>query len=82
MAIHAKKLLIVRLCLWVLAHQQKVYGLKSIPLLLRRQVNKVPEEKPRLLAERNLASLHDHKKGYQAMAPSSVDPNRMNDRRV
>jgi hypothetical protein len=39
-----------------------------------------PEEKPRLLAERNVASLH--KKGYQAMATSSVDPNQMSYRRV
>ncbi|GJN16124.1 hypothetical protein PR202_gb03081 [Eleusine coracana subsp. coracana] len=78
MAMLGKKFatVLVLLCLWaLLVHQQKACGFTSVPLLLGIQ-----EKKPRMLAEMNVASLH--KRDYRAMAPSSVDPNRMSDRRV
>jgi len=71
----AKRLLAILLCLLLLAHQQKAYGLKGIHLFFRRQGNK-----PRMLAERAVVSLHS--KRYPAKRASSVDPNRVSDRRV
>ncbi|RCV31250.1 hypothetical protein SETIT_6G161600v2 [Setaria italica] len=74
MAVLAKRLLTILLCLLLLAHQQKAYGLKGVSLFLRQG------NKPRMLAERTVANLHN--KGYPAKRASSVDPNRMSDRRV
>jgi hypothetical protein len=74
MAVLAKRLLTILLCLLLLSHQQKASGLKGVSLFFRQ------ENKPRILAERTVASVHN--KGYPAKRASSVDPNRMSDRRV
>lgn len=47
--------------------------------ILRKQEDEVPEKKPRMLAESNVANLNN--KGYPA-TPPSVDPYRMSERRV
>ncbi|OEL32871.1 hypothetical protein BAE44_0006108 [Dichanthelium oligosanthes] len=73
MAVLAKRLLTILLCLLLLAHQQKAYGLKGVNLFFGQG------NKPRMLAERTVASLHN--KGSPAKRASSVDPNRMSDRR-
>jgi hypothetical protein len=65
MAVLAKRLLTILLCLLLLSHQQKASGLKGVSLFFRQ------ENKPRILAERTVAK-----------RASSVDPNRMSDRRV
>uniref|UniRef100_I1QIZ3 Uncharacterized protein n=1 Tax=Oryza glaberrima TaxID=4538 RepID=I1QIZ3_ORYGL len=80
MALSANRLLTVLLCLLLLSHQQKVYGLKGISLAFGREEDEVPEKKPRVLAQSNAANLNNNG-GYSA-SPSSADPNRMSERRV
>nr|BAD09871.1 hypothetical protein [Oryza sativa Japonica Group]BAD10157.1 hypothetical protein [Oryza sativa Japonica Group] len=59
MALSANRLLTVLLCLLLLSHQQKVYGLKGISLAFGREEDEVPEKKPRVLAQSNAANLNN-----------------------
>uniref|UniRef100_J3MTB9 Uncharacterized protein n=1 Tax=Oryza brachyantha TaxID=4533 RepID=J3MTB9_ORYBR len=79
MAMYAIRLLTILLCLLLLAHQQKVCGLKVIRLTFGREEDEVPEKKPRILAQSSVANLNNN--GYPEI-PSSVDPNMMSERRV